>query len=309
VSKSLKLEVALKLRTALLALAGVAASTAAIAADLPTRKEPMAPVPVVAPWSWTGFYLGGYVGGTFGSANWHDDGGTFGNGFGCGTILLPAACNFDGGGNSGTKAAFTGGGYVGYNYQFGQWVIGIEGEFGYLGIGNSGTTVSGSQIDTFGNLYPFSATANFNDHEIARVRGRLGYAVEPQLLLYVAGGWSWTETNASLSGFCCGTNGLLPLADPTTTPPTVPVGFIPSSFFSQSSNRGIDGWNIGVGAEYAFTPNWIARIEYIYDGFSNINEGFNFFPSSGSSSSAFFNDNRHVGLNVNTIRVGLEYKF
>ena len=77
----------------------------------------------------------GYVGGTFGSANWHDDGGSFGNGFGCGTLLAPAACNFDGGGNSGTKAAFTGGGYVGYNYQFGQWVIGIEGEFGYLGIG------------------------------------------------------------------------------------------------------------------------------------------------------------------------------
>jgi outer membrane immunogenic protein len=298
-SNSLKLEVALKLRTALLALAGVAASTAAIAADLPTRKEPPAPIPVVAPWSWTGFYVGGYVGGTFGSANWSDAGGSFGNGFGCGTLAVPAGCGFNGG-NSGTQAGFTGGGYVGANYQFNQFVIGIEGEFGYSGINSNGTTISGNGIDTFGNLYPYSVTSKFSDTGVGRLRGRLGYAVEPQLLLYVAGGWTWTNTNSSLNGYCCGTAGLLPI----TTPPSN-VGAIPSSFFNISDNKSLDGWNIGVGAEYAFTPNWIARIEYIYDGFSNINYGYNF----GSGSSSVFADNRSVGLNINTIRAGLEYKF
>jgi outer membrane immunogenic protein len=289
VSKSLKLEVALKFRTALLALVGVAASTAAIAADLPTRKAPPAPVPVIAPWSWTGFYVGGYVGGTFGSANWSDTGGSFGNGFGCGSSL----CSFDGSGNSGTHAGFTGGGYVGANYQFNQFVIGIEGEFGYSGINSNGTSFSGNQVDGWGNLFPFSATSKFNDTAVGRLRGRLGYAVEPQLLLYVAGGWTWTNTNTSLSGFCCGTNGLLPLNNP--------VGPIPSAFFNLSDNKSLDGWNIGAGAEYAFTPNWIARIEYIYDGFSKINYGYNF--------NSVFADNRNVGLNINTIRAGLEYKF
>jgi outer membrane immunogenic protein len=307
VSKSLILEVALKLRSVLLALVGVAASTAAIAADLPTRKQPPAPVPIVAPWSWTGFYLGGYLGGTFGSANWHDDGGSFGDEIGgpigCGGPL--DSCNFGGSGNSSTHAGFAGGGYVGYNYQFGSnWVLGIEGEFGYLGIGNSGDNISGNAIDGFGNLYPYGINSSFSDHEVARVRGRLGYAVEPQMLLYVAGGWTWTETNASISGYCCGTLGLLP---PVVVNPLGPIGPIAQSNFSQSFSRGIDGWNIGVGGEYAFTPNWIARIEYIYDGFSNLNYNLNFFPNS--SSAALFNDSRHIGLNVNTIRVGLEYKF
>ena len=72
-------------------------------------------------------------------------------------------------------------------------------------------------------------------------------------------------------------------------------------------NKSLDGWNIGVGGEYAFTPNWIARIEYIYDGFSKIDYGYNYnFTDRGSQ---IFNDNRNVGLNINTIRVGLEYKF
>jgi len=248
-----------KLRTALLAgVASLAASTAAFAADLPTRKEPPAPIPVVAPWSWTGFYIGGYIGGSFGSANWNDP-------------------FFGGTSNSNTHSGFVGGGLVGYNYQINQFVLGIEGEYGYNGTGANGINFGG--VDVAGN--PFSLTQKFNDTGVARVRGRLGYAVEPQMLLYVAGGWTWMNTNSSLSGYCC--------------------GFGPLNPFSVSHNQSIDGWNIGVGGEYAFTPNWIARLEYIYDGFSKLNVGYGVYPG--------IVDNRNVGINLNTIRAAIEYKF
>lgn len=253
----------MKLRTALLAgVASLVASTAAFAADLPTRKEPPAPMPVVTPWSWTGFYIGGYVGGSFGSANWND----------------PV---FGGTSNSNTQGGFVGGGLVGYNYQINQFVLGIEGEYGYNGTGSNGISTSGTVLGNGPLAGPFSVTQKFNDTGVARVRGRLGYAVQPQMLLYVAGGWTWMSTNSSLSGFCCGN----PIANS----------------FSVSQHQSIDGWNIGVGGEYAFTPNWIARVEYIYDGFSKLNVGYGVYPG--------LVDNRNVGINLNTIRAAIEYKF
>ena len=60
----------MKLLSALFASVGVASSTAALAADLPTRKEAPPPAPYVAPFTWTGFYIGGYAGGSWGSVDW-----------------------------------------------------------------------------------------------------------------------------------------------------------------------------------------------------------------------------------------------
>ena len=76
------------------------------------------------------------LGGTFGSANWSDGGYSFGSDY---TTII---CGFNGG-NSNTQSGFTGGGYVGANYQFSQFVIGLEGEFGYSGINSNGTNFAG----------------------------------------------------------------------------------------------------------------------------------------------------------------------
>src|SRR6266705_84205 len=100
---------------ALAALAGQA-----FAADLPSRKEApvyIAPAPV---FSWTGFYVGAPLGGSWGNEN----------------INIPAfgfARNL-------TNNGVFGGGMVGYNYQVNNFVLGIQGEFN--GSGNS-TTKSG----------------------------------------------------------------------------------------------------------------------------------------------------------------------
>src|SRR5271163_4008400 len=97
-----------KILSALLASVGVALSTAALAADLPTRKEAPPPVPYVAPFTWTGFYIGGYAGGSFGSVDW-------------------SSPLFSGG--RVTSGGFDIGGFLGYNDPFSPVLLGAEGEF------------------------------------------------------------------------------------------------------------------------------------------------------------------------------------
>ena len=92
-------------------MAGVASS--AMAADLPTRKAPPAPQVYSSPlvFSWTGFYVG--VNGGWG-------GGTNGGAFGSPTGGLV-------------------GGTVGYNYQVGQFVGGLEGDWDWADLNKNGT--------------------------------------------------------------------------------------------------------------------------------------------------------------------------
>src|SRR4029079_10563054 len=83
----------------------------ATAADLPIK----APQPMVVE-SWTGFYVGGYVGGAFGTSDWInvDDPRLVGQ---ADAHLKPSG--------------FIGGGQAGYNYQINQLVVGIEAEGGW----------------------------------------------------------------------------------------------------------------------------------------------------------------------------------
>ncbi|RWH69175.1 hypothetical protein [Mesorhizobium sp.] len=82
------------------------AMTGANAADI---VQPVASMDV--PCSWTGLYVGANAGGAFGKVD-----GDF-------TGILGSA----------DIGNFTGGALVGANYQYGQWVFGVEGDINYLG--------------------------------------------------------------------------------------------------------------------------------------------------------------------------------
>src|SRR5438128_88628 len=100
------------------ALAMAAASSAG-AADLTARPAYKAPPPIAAPvpFTWTGFYVGGHLGGAWGTKEW--DFTTFQEpGSGPEFVDIP---------DSFTVNGFLGGGQVGYRLQFAQWVFGIEG--------------------------------------------------------------------------------------------------------------------------------------------------------------------------------------
>ena len=102
-------------RIALLASAASAVSEYAVAADLPARMEPVAPVAYAPAFSWTGFYLGGELGWIQANPKYVT-----------GALLLGAPFLVTSGSD---KNGLTYGVLAGYNYQVGQLVLGVEGDF------------------------------------------------------------------------------------------------------------------------------------------------------------------------------------
>src|SRR3954451_1365152 len=106
-----------KILLATVALVALGATVPALAADMAARPYTKAPVMAAPIYNWTGFYIGGHVGGAFGN----DD--TFN-----GLVV---------GGNN--DARFLGGLQVGADYQIApNWVLGIEGQYSWLGNSNRG---------------------------------------------------------------------------------------------------------------------------------------------------------------------------
>ncbi len=143
------------------AAALIALAAPAVAADMPARtysKAPAYSAPAVV-YNWTGFYIGGHVGGAFAGEN-----------------SLQSS-----------DARFMGGVQGGFDYQFSQnWVIGAEAQYSWLGGGN---TNSGVLFPASGALVTGSAT-----DQLGSVTGRLGYTWGPALL-YGKGGYAWRDTN------------------------------------------------------------------------------------------------------------------
>lgn len=135
---------------------------AAMAADLPSRsRAPVAPAFVPPAFTWTGFYIGANAGYSFG--RFTADGRLFND-----------------------PDGFIGGGQLGYNIQFGQFVAGLEADFQGADLrGNGGAFLpvgSSAKIDYFGT-----------------VRGRLGVAFD-RALIYATGGYAFVNAKISIPG-------------------------------------------------------------------------------------------------------------
>jgi outer membrane immunogenic protein len=179
--------------------------TGALAADLPA-KAPIYKAPASAPVvNWTGLYVGGHVGGVWTDAEWADPPGVFRSVF------------EDGSG-------FLGGAQLGYNWQAGNWVFGLQGD------------VSWTSIDPKTNGVDFPAAVyNYRTDMLATVTGRIGYAWN-NVLVYGKGGVAFAHNKFDV------VNGTVHLtADETQS-----------------------GWTAGGGAEFRFAPNWSVFAEYNY---------------------------------------------
>ena len=154
---------------------GAGAASAADLAPFPYAKA--APLPY-AVYDWSGFYVGGHIGGSWTNEIWTNTANTtrFGD-------LGPG----QGFGQHG--AGVFGGAQIGYNWQASNYVAGLEGTIS--GTDNSGTlanTVFGPRNDVF------SWRTNF----MTTVTGRAGFAVNNNLF-YVKGGYAGASSHLAVS--------------------------------------------------------------------------------------------------------------
>jgi outer membrane immunogenic protein len=237
-----------KLLVAGIATAGLV-SASAFAADMP-QPAPVykaAPAPV---FSWTGFYIGGDVGGV-----WAKDRITDVNG-------LNGAKTY-----SMDPSGVIGGGILGYNVQAGQFVYGLEVDLGGMGLGKKIIEPGSSGV-----------TSNHLDSGFyGDVTGRLGLAFD-RSLVYAKGGWAFFDGRANVNNTLGGFGGGIASTRPFT-----------------------GGWTIGGGWEYAFSPAWSAKIEYLHFDFGSKTATL-VTPINGT----FLFPNK---LTADAVTVGLSYHF
>jgi outer membrane immunogenic protein len=235
----------------------IALAGSAFAADLPSRLPPPVYVPPAPIFTWTGFYVGGQIGYAWGTSNTN-----LGDNFGDYTSF---STNSDGA---------VGGGHVGYNMQFNQFVIGLEGD------------VDGSAINNSIYRDPFIGGVLFIPTNVgvsyglqASIRGRIGYAWD-RVLLYATGGVAFARINGDI--------------------------YTPFGYDSTSNLR--TGWTLGAGLEYAVSNNWSLRAEYRYAQFgtSNIYASDAYGPLAGLGAIGAYGSRR---INENRVNVGFSYKF
>ncbi len=219
--------------------------------------------------NWTGLYIGGYGSGLLGAGDW----------------------NYVGGGVSPRVGGYLFGGNVGYNYQTGAWVIGLEAELGKTNLIGS-TTCGPLLADVTGlNAAPmFQMTCNAWANWLGIATARVGYAWE-RVLLYVKGGAAWTKEYVSAT---CNLGPLQTVNVNFGQGCTNPADVITNGFIGSSTRS---GWVVGYGTEFALTRNWSARAEYNYIKFGDRNV----IASDGSL--------LNIGYHVSEAKVGLNYRF
>lgn len=191
--------------SALIGLAGLA--TAALGTSA-TQAQ------VVA--NWNGLYFGGHIGHASSDTNWN-----FGNNSFYNTAAGERA-GFEGSG-------VIGGGHLGYNFQTGPWVYGLE-------LSLSAGVLDNSKASPF-----FPATDSFkNDvNWLFTTTARLGYTISPWMLVYVKGGYASGEVETRLTSTAAGGT-------------------------SGGSSEWHPGYVLGTGFEFAFTPVIRAGLDYSF---------------------------------------------
>jgi outer membrane immunogenic protein len=191
----------------------LAAATQAFAADLPPPmapppRAPAAYIPVSPAYNWSGFYIGLNTGYGFGDSTWNN----------------PGSGNFS---VDGAMAGAT----VGWNYQIGQLVLGVEGDYDWQNI--RGTSTTAPCVNVGGFLGGCDTSSNW----YGTFRGRLGYAMD-RIMVYGTAGGAVSDIKASTGAL------------------------------SWSSNTEL-GWAAGAGIEGAITDNLTAKVEYLFTDYGS----------------------------------------
>jgi outer membrane immunogenic protein len=226
---------------------------------------------------WRGFYVGGTAGVVWGSSD-VDLSAEPGSGSPVIQPLDLTALNIAMDSQGANGSGFTGTVELGYNVLFGRLLLGIEADFGLMNIGHSYT----ASIDS--PDMGFESVNHTVDHRVDAdwvwsVRPRIGLANEA-MLFYVTGGYAQTDATATLS-----------YSNDGLSPRSVTV-----------SEDAESGWEAGVGAAYALTPNLSVKGEWIYADFGDID--LTAEPEGG-----FVSVTSRTHVTADALRIGIDYKF
>ena len=161
---------------------------------------------------------------------------------------------------------FVGGFHVGYGNRFATiWYLGVEGDIDLA-------TLDGTQQNT-----GLIGSSNSKNRVLSSIRARLGIIPVGHAMLYATGGYGWGTSDFTVTG----TDGSQ-------------VNFSPT----------LSGAVLGGGIEVPFSPNWIARVEYLHYFLNDLNGTFHGTSAAGPTNVIF-----HADENVSLFRGGLSYKF
>jgi outer membrane immunogenic protein len=252
----------------------VVAAVPAMAADLPVKAPPpvMAPLP-----TWTGFYLG-----LNGGYSWGRSSRELNFVTATGATIVPPGGVVTTGGTDLEGGLF--GGQIGYNWQTANWVLGVETDIQWAN--QRGSRAFTGLIPLAGGGALTGAVVDQKLEWFGTFRGRGGFLVGQSALLYVTGGLAYgsLRTDIALAGLTAAGAGIAATA-------------------SGSGTRA--GWTVGTGLEWKFSPNWSAKVEYLYMDIGNTTNTAFITTPAGTV----------VGANVtsrvtdNIIRGGFNYQF
>lgn len=243
--------------------------------------------------TWTGSYIGVFLGHAWGDVDVRTDAGAF----------IPATSYFtapeniasvnrNGSGSLKLDEAVAGV-QIGTSLQSGQFVVGLEADFGSFNIGGA-KGVTGFTYPVFAPPADYTMRASVSTDWLVTGRARLGWTPQPNLLLYATGGIAVTNLRVSNTF--------------SDNAPSQGVG-------GSSASETLVGWTLGAGGELALSREWSLKAEYLYLDFGSVTTrgsvfcgpavaaictGLGFVPSPYASS---------ADLSAHIARVGLNYRF
>ena len=241
--------------------------TPALAADMALKAPPPPPPPA---WSWTGFYVGLNAGYSVARDPFNQ---TLNESGIAGSSSIDSRVSPQGG-------LF--GGQMGYNYQTGNIVFGVEGDIQWSG--EHDTAGCGIECISEGGILVTEGSAEQKIKWFGTVRGRIGWT-DNDWLLYITGGGAWgginqtTALNESGGGLAIG-------ASNTTS-------------FTKS------GGVIGAGTEVHLGGQWTAKFEYLYMDLGSVSNTLDLTALAGGIPTTLTTNSK---IRDNIVRAGLNFK-
>jgi outer membrane immunogenic protein len=232
---------------------GSAIATADAGLPAATITPHLKVLPARSPYSWAGFYFG-----ADGGYGWQRSAGTLT--IAAGAVLTPYDYSVTG--------PFAGS-FVGANYQFNRFVLGVEGDWQWSNL--TGNSQSLAPLGATGVLPAGPFTVSTTTKDYGSIRGRLGVAFD-RFLVFGTGGWA-------------------------TGNPSLAFAVTGAAPFVTTGGRS-NGWTAGAGVEYAITDTILGRIEYRYTN----------FETSGFANAQTNSADAGTQAPISDFRVGVAYK-